>query len=118
MVDGCHQWQRERLEPPKRIADASRVYQDESDMLGEFLEDCCVVEAGKSESQKAVFGTYQVWARSNGTHSVTQKSFTRQLGSRGVDTRRIKTQGDTKRFYVGLSLNEAAQKKWSQLNFE
>lgn len=118
MIDGCHLWQQERLEAPKRIADASRVYQEESDMLGEFLEDCCEVGAGKSETQKAVFGTYQIWARNNGTHSATQKSFTRQLGSRGVDTKRIKAQGDTKRFYVGLSLNERSSKEWRQLDFE
>ncbi|MBU3617607.1 phage/plasmid primase, P4 family [Polynucleobacter sp. JS-Fieb-80-E5] len=117
MIDGCHRWQQERLSAPKRIEDASRVYQDESDMLGEFLEDCCEVGAGKTESQKAVFGTYQIWARSNGTHSATQKSFTRQLGSRGVDTKRIKTHGDTKRFYVGLELNEAAQKEWKRIGF-
>ena len=117
MIDGCHQWQQERLLAPKRIEDASRIYQDESDMLGEFLEDCCEVGAGKTESQKAVFGTYQIWARSNGTHSATQKSFTRQLGSRGVDTKRIKTHGDTKRFYVGLELNEAAQKEWKRMDF-
>ncbi|QKM64690.1 hypothetical protein DCO17_05235 [Polynucleobacter tropicus] len=118
LIDGCQLWQKERLSPPKHIEDASRVYQEESDMLGEFLEDCCEVGAGKMESQKSVFGSYQVWARSNGTHPASQKSFTRQLGSRGVDTKRIKAQGDTKRFYVGLSLTEAAQKRWKQFDFE
>ena len=86
-------------------------------MLGEFLEDCCEVGAGKTESQKSVFGTYQIWARNNGTHPATQKSFTRQLGSRGVDTKRIKAQGDTKRFYIGISLSEAAKKEWKQFDF-
>ncbi len=117
MVDGCYRWQQERLLAPDTIKNASRVYQEESDMLGEFLEDCCEVGAGKSESQKSVFGTYQIWARNNGTHPATQKSFTRQLGSRGVDTKRIKTQGDTKRFYIGLALNEVAQKEWKQFDF-
>lgn len=117
MVDGCQQWQKHRLVAPKRIEDASRVYQEESDMLGEFLEDCCEIGAGKSESQKSVFGTYQQWARSNGTHPVTQKSFTRQLGSRGVDTKRIKAQGDTKRYYVGLALTDKARSDWRHMDF-
>ena len=118
MVDGCHRWQQKRLIAPKRIQDASRVYQDESDMLGEFLEDCCEIGADKSASQKSAFWTYQIWARNNGTHPATQKSFTRQLGSRGVDTKRIKAQGDTKRFYIGLALNEKAQRAWDQVHFE
>ncbi|MBU3621975.1 phage/plasmid primase, P4 family [Polynucleobacter sp. CS-Odin-A6] len=112
MIDGCYRWQQEHLPAPKRIEDASRVYQEESDMLGEFLEDCCEVGAGKSESQKSVFGTYRMWANKNGTHPVTQKSFTRQLGSRGVDTKRVKAQGETNRFYIGLELNEKAQNEW------
>ncbi|QWD88543.1 PriCT-2 domain-containing protein [Polynucleobacter sp. MWH-CaK5] len=118
MVDGCHLWQQERLVAPKRIADASRIYQEESDMLGEFLEDCCEVGADKTESQKAVYGSYKLWTLKNGTHAVTQKSFTRQLGSRGVDTKRVKEQGDTKRYYVGLTLTEAAQGRWKQHDFE
>lgn len=118
MVDGCHLWQQERLVAPKRIADASRIYQEESDMLGEFLEDCCEVGADKTESQKAIYGSYKLWAFKNGTHPVTQKSFTRQLGSRGVDTKRVKEQGDTKRYYVGLSLTEAALGRWKQHDFE
>ncbi len=117
MIDGCHRWQQERLLAPNTIKDASRVYQEESDMFGEFLEDCCEVGAGKSENQKSVFGIYQIWARNNGVHPATQKSFTRQLGSRGVDTKRIKVQGDTKRVYIGLSLNEAAKKEWKQFDF-
>ena len=112
MIDGCHRWQQERLKPCKRIEDASRVYREESDMLGEFLEDCCEVGAGKSETQKTTYHTYRQWAVSNGIHSVTQKSLTRQLGSRGIDTKRAKTQGDTKRFYVGLSVTEAAKARW------
>lgn len=118
MIDGCYLWQQERLDAPKRISDASRIYQEESDMLGEFLEDCCEMGAGKTESQKAIYGTYQQWSSKNGTHAVTQKSFTRQLGSRGVNTKRVKEQGDTKRYYVGLSLTEAAQGRWKQFNFE
>jgi phage/plasmid-associated DNA primase len=82
------------------------------------LEDCCEIGADKSETQKAVYGTYKGWTLKNGTHPTSQKSFTRQLGSRGVDTKRVKAQGDTKRYYVGLSLTEASQKRWKQFDFE
>lgn len=117
MIEGCHKWQQERLEPPARIVDASRVYQEESDLLAEFLEDCCEVGAGKTETQKAAYRIYKLWTEKNGTRAVSQKSFTRQLGSRGVDTKRVKAQGDTKRLYVGLSLNPTAQKEWGQYDF-
>ena len=118
MVDGCHRWQKERLKPPKRVEDASRVYREDSDMLGEFLEDCCLTGAGFQEGQKPVYWAYKYWCLKNGTHYLAQKSFSRQLGSRGIDTQRTKSQGDVVRFYLGLSLTKELQDRWKRYDFE
>jgi P4 family phage/plasmid primase-like protien len=115
MVDGCFRWQQERLKPPQLVEDASRVYREESDMLGDFLEDCCEVGVEKKVEQRSIYTIYQQWTRQNGTHPLTQKSLTRQLGSRGIETQRTKTKGEVVRFYIGLSLNEECEQKWGWL---
>ena len=113
MIDGCHKWQQTGLKSPKRIVDASNVYRNESDLLGEFLEDCCEKGQGLEEHQKIVFSAYKNWCGENGTRYPSQRSFTRKLGSRGVDTIRQKENGEVSRLYRGLCLTEAARKKAS-----
>ena len=114
MIDGCHKWQQEGLKKPKRILDASNVYRDDSDLLGDFFEDCCLAGAGLEVPQNDVYWTYTKWCISNGTKPLSKKSLTRQLGTRGINTRRQKQNGETLRLYKGLGLTES---KKAQLIF-
>ena len=111
MIDGCHKWQQTGLKQPKRIVDASTVYRNESDLLGEFLEDCCQKGPGLEEQQKIVFSAYKSWCNENGTRCPSQSSFSRKLGSRGIDTIRQKEKGEVSRLYRGLCLTEAERMK-------
>jgi len=111
MIDGCHKWQQTGLKPPKRIVDASNVYRNESDLLGEFLEDCCEKGPRLEEEQKIVFSAYRHWCIENGTRCPSQSSFTRKLGSRGIDTIRQKDKGEVSRLYRGLCLTHAVRSK-------
>ena len=111
MIDGCHKWQQKGLKPPSRIVDASNDYRDESDLLGEFLADYCQMGPGLEDHQKVVFSAYRSWCNEIGTKCSIQHSFTRKLGSRGINTRRKKENGEVSRLYCGLCLTEAARMK-------
>lgn len=117
MVDGCHLWQQEGLKAPLRIEAASRVYKEESDLLGEFLEDNCSIGAGLNETQKALYWAYKTWCLSTGIHPLAQKSFTRQLGSRSIDTQRVKVKGENTRLYLGVKLNDEVESRYTTYNF-
>jgi putative DNA primase/helicase len=41
-VDGCLEWQRIGLKPPKIVLDASEEYFDEQDTLKQWLDECTV----------------------------------------------------------------------------
>jgi putative DNA primase/helicase len=116
MIDGCHKWQKFGLKKPKRILEASDVYRNESDLLGEFLDDCCEKGAELEAPQKIVFSAYRHWCTQNGTKSPSQRSFTRQLGSRGIETVRRKINGEISRIYSGLCLTETARSKVSDFS--
>ena len=111
MIDGCHKWQQTGLKPPSRVVDASNDYRDESDLLGEFLEEYCQMGPGLEDNQKVVFSAYRSWCNEIGTKCSIQHSFTRKLGSRGINTRRKKENGEVSRLYCGLCLTEAARMK-------
>jgi len=113
MIEGCLIWQKERLTNiPQRIQEASDGYREESDVLGEFIEDCCSVDKKYSIDQKVLYSTWKTWCFGNGLQPFTQKSLTRQLTSRSFKTERRKENGVGVRYYLGLRLNDALQKEY------
>ena len=45
MIAGCLAWQRERLNPPAAVRDATAAYLDAQDALAAWIEECCEQEA-------------------------------------------------------------------------
>src|SRR5262249_51708081 len=45
-VRGCLLWQKNQLGMPPTVAEATAAYREESDHVGEFIEDCCEEEPG------------------------------------------------------------------------
>jgi putative DNA primase/helicase len=63
-VEGCLEWQRERLNLPLSILDASAEYQAESDPLADFLVECCEADTEAETKAHVVYSTYSKWAES------------------------------------------------------
>jgi putative DNA primase/helicase len=42
-VRGCLEWQKIGLLPPPEVLAATKEYEQESDPLKDFLDDCCIV---------------------------------------------------------------------------
>jgi putative DNA primase/helicase len=42
-VEGCLEWQKKGLCPPPAVLQATKEYEEESDVLKDFIEDCCSV---------------------------------------------------------------------------
>jgi len=43
VIDGCLQWQREGLNPPNAVREATDAYLAQEDSFRQWVEDCCVV---------------------------------------------------------------------------
>ena len=61
-LDGCLAWQEGGLEPPEEVRQAVLDYRSESDIIADFLTDCCVVSAGASVTAKRLYEEYTRWA--------------------------------------------------------
>ena len=90
-LDGCLQWQSEGLKPPRSVLDAVSEYRSEMDLLGQFVNECCIVATQAKASASALYAQYRQWCDESGTHPVTKTRFGLALGERGFEKRTPKT---------------------------
>jgi len=60
-VRGCLAWQREGLNPPDVVGDATATYRADSMPLARFLESRCVVQEGATATSGALWAAYERW---------------------------------------------------------
>ncbi len=62
MVEGCAEWQRIGLAPPPSVVEAARDYFASEDLLGQWLDESCVVDPQARETSAALFRSWKGWA--------------------------------------------------------
>lgn len=85
MVDGARAFHADggRLVLPAVVAEATKEYRTESDVLGEFLSDVCVEDGRGSVASGALFLAYKSWCEDNGERPLSQKALGLRLKDRG-----------------------------------
>lgn len=104
MVEGCLAWQREELTPPPEIEQATRKYEEESDPLQPFFEDCCEIGPTFTLPKGELRMKYEDWCRANGQRPVSQKALPEKMHNRGFGEGNT----GTVRFWTGLRLKADA----------
>lgn len=68
---GCERWQRRGLRNPKAIAKSTKSYQEESDLLGEFIVKRCISDPNSWIEQSEMYRTFvDHWTESRGPRSM------------------------------------------------
>lgn len=99
-IDGCLEWRRGGLQPPARVIAATNSYLADQDVLGQWIEDCCVEEAGTFATSTALFGSWRRWREGRSERPGTEKGFVALLEDRGIERKR-KPEG---RGFLGLKV--------------
>ena len=100
-VDGCLLWQREGLEQPEAVKQATAEYRSEMDVISAFIADCCVVTNDlRRERAKDMFSAYAKWAKENNEFEMKSTKFGREMANR---FNKIHDMNGTA--YVGVQLN-------------
>jgi putative DNA primase/helicase len=86
-VRGCLAWQQDGMRTPDSVVAATEAYRVESDLLGEFLEEHCVLGPTYFVTAGALFRQYQEWANSQGIGErdparMTSTAFGKKMGQR------------------------------------
>ena len=108
-IEGCLEWQRIGLCPPKAVTDATESYLESEDILGEWLDECCVRDANAWESSTALFNSWKGWAVGREEWIGSVKTFSAKLEDRGEFKKRRNPE-KTKHGFAGLRLKVTAEK--------
>ena len=104
-VRGCLLWQKNGMGEPPAVAKATAAYRDESDHLGEFVEDYCAVESGAAVTSGVLWQEYRRWTVANKEVPLSRQTFSERLEKRGF--RRDRSGHGGTRTWVGLRLADA-----------
>jgi len=88
LVQGCLKWQSDGLGQPSEVANATNEYRSEMDIIGIFLDDCCVIELTNEVEKKNIYAEYEKWTENNGEKKISKKLFGIRLTEKGFDSYR------------------------------
>lgn len=93
-IQGCLDWQANGLNPPDEVSNATKEFQDESDIISNWIEDCCQVDVYMQSKSGSLFKSFESWCEENGERSylsrnkfsqkLVEKGFVLDRGTRGV----------------------------------
>ena len=104
-VLGCQAWLTNGLGEPDAVRSAVSEYRTDEDVIKNFLDECCVVDA-ESDSvrtlRKEVFEKYREWCKTNALHPMSGKKFATELKRLGI-------RGDAgDRYWLGVCIGQDA----------
>ena len=100
LVDGCLEWQRDGLAPPKIVNEATEKYLTDEDAPGAWIEDRCDLNSSSSEQRSKLFASWRSWAENAKEFVGSQRQFYAALEERGFKPKKI---GGVRKF-EGLKL--------------
>jgi putative DNA primase/helicase len=83
-VRGCLAWQSEGFAAPEAVTAATAAYREESDVLGEFLAEHCLLRPELQTPAADLYGRYQEWTKASRSEELSQKAFGARLRERGL----------------------------------
>jgi putative DNA primase/helicase len=83
-IDGCLEWQREGLNPPPLVRDATDEYFRTEDAILRWTDERCIVspQAGSAKASE-LYQNYKAWAEQTGEFCMNQKRFGQELLDHG-----------------------------------
>lgn len=104
MVQGAVQWYAHGLKLCETIQREVAAYRQESDLLGQYLDECAITDPAGKVDQQMLYGGWSVWCTSNGLKPTSKSSFSRRLGELGHGG--VREGG--KRYYGGLKMDASS----------
>ena len=86
-LEGCAAYLRDGLSPPPAVTAATTSYRLDSDILGQFLAECCTENPALHTPAANLYRAYVAWAESSNVAAVTRDAFGSAMSERGKFTR-------------------------------
>lgn len=79
MIDGCLRWQRDGLNPPPVVVDATESYMNDEDAFGLWIGERCESDPNSFQTTKALFDDWKEWAQGTGEFAGSRRRFAQNL---------------------------------------
>lgn len=99
-ITGYKAWRAGGLQRPAEVVMATEEYREDSDLLGRWLQECCVEDAQHRVTAKELYGSYRNWCTENGEALMNQTRFGGSIKDRGYKW--VKSHGSA--VYIGLQV--------------
>jgi len=100
-IEGCLEWQREGLNPPRRVRVATDEYFAAEDLLGRWLSER-TIQGARYSTSSALYQDWKRWAEERNEKPDSNRFFSQRLQARGFE---IKPTNKANMF-VGLALRQ------------
>jgi P4 family phage/plasmid primase-like protien len=109
MVEGCMKWRKQGLSVlPAAIRQATESYQSEQDLIGQWIEECCIQGKALESTSSALYESYKGWCAVNGLKPSSHVAFGRRFKERGFGSRKAHGQP----VYAGICLTNDVGDLW------
>lgn len=99
-IEGALEWQKQGLNPPAKVLDATQDYLDNEDIIGLFLDEMTIPDPEGKISNQGMMAAYRNWCESRGMKAWSQTALTKALKSRQIKTYK----SGSERGFRGLSV--------------
>jgi putative DNA primase/helicase len=114
MIDGCLSWQMNGLQPPDAVTKANQSYFETQDILGRWIEDCCILDPNLQEEPAKLRASFNRWSRDNDLEEMSANAFADILNLfEDAPLKRIKDH-DGKRWIRGIGLQVTPEQQSQQ----
>lgn len=108
-IDGCLSWQRDGLNPPMAVSEATKEYLEEQDVIGQWLDEATEKDRNARTAPNELYQAYRRWAEGRGEYVCAQKEFSQKLAERDITSK--KSNGIR---YVALRLKQFGERKFER----
>ena len=101
-IKGCLNWQKQSLKvnPPKKIANATNEYKSDNDRIDSWTYDCCEKDPSFSAKSSELYESFRNWAGTNGESGMSHRTFSQKM----VERRYAKKRTNTGVVFIGIKL--------------
>lgn len=109
MIQGLKRYRENggRLRMPEQVRLATLSYQTDSDIIGQFITDLCILDLRPDSiiSRAALFEQYTAWCKETGEGPTSHRVFNERLQEKGVISKMVKGT----RFWIGIRNKSTAE---------
>jgi putative DNA primase/helicase len=79
LVEGLRKWMKDGLQAPSTVVEQRQEWREESDVLKQWLAECCVVRGDATTPSLILYESYKAWRKAHGLYEESTVMFARNM---------------------------------------